>query len=99
MSVYRCPICNKKYAIDDRTQSSKEFQDTFKCDSCGSGYIEENNDFNNAESNTYDSDNSPMGVAREQLETLKSIERMMKFFYRWAWFSIILGILFFLWNL
>lgn len=38
MAIYYCPKCNKRYFLDDKEQSSQEFQREFKCEFCGTGF-------------------------------------------------------------
>ena len=38
MAIYYCPKCNKKYFLDDKEQTSPEFQSEFKCEFCGTGF-------------------------------------------------------------
>lgn len=38
MAIYYCPKCNRRYFLDDKEQTSTEFQREFKCEFCGTGF-------------------------------------------------------------
>lgn len=46
MAIYTCPKCNKRYFLDNKTQQSSDFQKTFKCEFCGTGYNNHEPDLN-----------------------------------------------------
>ena len=102
MAMYKCPVCNKKYAVEDAFPNT--FTETsITCSACGSK-LEIMDD--NYTEETYDSteeihdDNIYMGgLMREQLKTLKSIEKMTRFFYRLTWVGIVFSIIYWLFVL
>lgn len=46
MAIYYCPKCNKKYFLDDKEQTTIEFQREFKCEFCGTGFDDKQGEVN-----------------------------------------------------
>lgn len=91
MVIYKCPICDKKYAVEDRFSESDTFAgESITCSACGSECkIVDNNCTDNAE----EGDDTYLSLMREQLKTSKKIEKMIRFFYILTWFIIIIYII------
>lgn len=101
MAIYYCPSCNKKYFLDCDIDES--FENDFKCEFCGHSKYSNKSKQNNVQIENQTTNTKPndelLKIEYQKLDLLKSMHKMMKFFYITSIAGIILLIISFLLEL